>query len=40
MGEDATFGGGSWTLPNAFNPGVGDIVSSGLTESDRVTIIP
>ncbi len=33
--DDATFGGGSWTIINEFNPGVGDGTSLNITENDR-----
>lgn len=39
MGEDATFGGGTWTIPNQYNS-QGTITSVGMTETDRSTDVP
>jgi hypothetical protein len=40
MGEDATFLGGTWTIPNMFNPGTNDGTSTTLPETDRRTVVP
>jgi len=39
MGEDATFGGGAWTIPNQYNS-QGTVTSVGMTETDRSTDVP
>ena len=39
-GENATWNGADWEMPNSFNPGTGDSTSAGLVEGDRVVDTP
>ena len=39
-GENSTWNGADWEMPNSFNPGTGDSTSAGLVEGDRVADTP
>jgi hypothetical protein len=40
MGEGANWNGTDWEIPNAFNPGSGDGLSSNMLQTDRVADVP